>query len=254
MPPYGLIGMMPNTGSLINASPRSEHTCPGEMSKSYRLAQIAQSVFLDERSARLVASEFGIRAPDSSLQSLLFNVPGALPLAMLLLPESFSRAGARLDERNLSAVGSITPVNWYQMTSPLKLMMDRLVCADGGNPDPTTTPGKDAAKAKAIELAGWYYPKHLAGRLFSIVVHGDAEGIVEVKRALSDWLTSMDLESAGATAELSRYIGYLKPYATSHEDLDRDIDLQEEVRLTARRKWFLFAPRTSTELLQPPLL
>jgi hypothetical protein len=48
MPPYGLIGMMPNTGSLINASPRSEHTCPGEMSKSYRLAQIAQSVFLNE--------------------------------------------------------------------------------------------------------------------------------------------------------------------------------------------------------------
>jgi hypothetical protein len=33
---------------LINASPRSEHTCPGEMSKSYRLAQIAQSVFLNE--------------------------------------------------------------------------------------------------------------------------------------------------------------------------------------------------------------
>ena len=51
----------------------------------------------------------------------------------------------------------ITPVNWYQTTSPLKLMMDRLVCADGGNPDPTTTHGKDAAKAKAIELAGWDY-------------------------------------------------------------------------------------------------
>jgi NADPH-dependent FMN reductase len=33
---------------LINASPRSEHTCPGEMSKSYRLAQMARSVFLDE--------------------------------------------------------------------------------------------------------------------------------------------------------------------------------------------------------------
>jgi len=31
----------------------------------------------------------------------------------------------------------ITPVNWYQVSSPLKLMMDRLVCADGGNPDPT---------------------------------------------------------------------------------------------------------------------
>ena len=44
----------------------------------------------------------------------------------------------------------ITPVNWYQVSSPLKLMMDRLVCADGGNPDPTRTHGKDAKAAKAI--------------------------------------------------------------------------------------------------------
>ena len=43
----------------------------------------------------------------------------------------------------------VTPVNWYQVSSPLKLMMDRLVCADGGNPDPTRTHGKDAEAAKA---------------------------------------------------------------------------------------------------------
>jgi multimeric flavodoxin WrbA len=122
----------------------------------------------------------------------------------------------------------ITPVNWYQTTSPLKLMMDRLVCADGGNPDPTTTHGKDAEKAKEIELSGWDYPKHLAGRLFSVVVHGDAEGVIEVRRALSDWLRSMD------SAELSRYIGYWKPYATSHEELDRDLSFQEEVKVAAR--------------------
>ncbi len=52
----------------------------------------------------------------------------------------------------------VTPVNWFQATSPLKLMMDRLVCADGGNPDPTLTHGKDPAKAKAEELKGWHYP------------------------------------------------------------------------------------------------
>ena len=95
------------------------------------------------------------------------------------------------------------------------------------------THGKEAAKAKAIELSGWNYPKHLAGRLFSLVVHGDAEGVIEVKRALFDWLTSMDLESAGPTAELSRCIGYWKPYATSHEELDRDQNLQEEVKIAA---------------------
>ena len=44
----------------------------------------------------------------------------------------------------------VTPVYWYQAPSVLKLMMDRLVCADGGNPDPTTTRGKNPAAAKAL--------------------------------------------------------------------------------------------------------
>ena len=77
-------------------------------------------------------------------------------------------------------------------------MMDRLVCADGGNPDPTLTHGKDAAKAKAMELAGWDYPRHLAGRLFAVVVHGDVEGAENVRRALADWLRFMQLVPAGA--------------------------------------------------------
>jgi multimeric flavodoxin WrbA len=29
----------------------------------------------------------------------------------------------------------MTPVNWYQVPRVLKAMIDRLVCADGGNPD-----------------------------------------------------------------------------------------------------------------------
>jgi multimeric flavodoxin WrbA len=48
---------------------------------------------------------------------------------------------------------------WYQVSSPVKLMMDRLVCADGGNPDPTGTQGKNAELAKQIELEGWDYPR-----------------------------------------------------------------------------------------------
>ena len=79
----------------------------------------------------------------------------------------------------------VCPVNWYQTPSVLKLMIDRLVCADGGNPDPTSTHGKDAALAKEIELAGWPYPRHLAGRVFSVVVHGDAAGAEAVQAALS---------------------------------------------------------------------
>lgn len=33
-------------------------------------------------------------------------------------------------------------------------MIDRLVCADGGNPDPTSTHGKNAARAKQLVRAG----------------------------------------------------------------------------------------------------
>jgi multimeric flavodoxin WrbA len=128
----------------------------------------------------------------------------------------------------------VTPVNWYQVSSPLKLMMDRLVCADGGNTDPTRTDGKDAKKAKQIELDGWDYPRHLAGRLFAVVVHGDVEGVKAVRQAISDWLCYMRLRPAGPLAELDRYIGYWKPYATSHDELDDDKPVQEEVRNAAR--------------------
>ena len=111
--------------------------------------------------------------------------------------------------------------------------MDRLVCADGGNPDPTSTHGKDPVRAKEIELAGWHYPRHLAGRAFSVVVHGDAEGVDTLRRSLVDWLSDMELVQAGRSAILDRYIGYYEPYATSHEALDRDEALQQEVRNAA---------------------
>jgi multimeric flavodoxin WrbA len=127
----------------------------------------------------------------------------------------------------------VTPVNWYQASSPVKLMMDRLVCADGGNPDPTSTHGKHAEEAKRLELAGWNYPRHLAGRLFAVVAHGDTDGAAGVRTAISEWLISMNLQSAGAAAELDRYIGYWRPYATSHEELDADRAVQDEVRNAA---------------------
>jgi multimeric flavodoxin WrbA len=112
-------------------------------------------------------------------------------------------------------------------------MIDRLVCADGGNPDPTRTHGKNAAEAKAIELAGWDYPKHLAGRAFAVVVHGDVAGAGAVKYALCDWLEWMGLIGAGSAGAFDRYIGYYEPYATSHDALDRDTAVQGETRNAA---------------------
>jgi multimeric flavodoxin WrbA len=118
--------------------------------------------------------------------------------------------------------------------SVLKLMMDRLVCADGGNPDPTTTCGKSPKEAKALELRGWSYPKHLRNRAFSVVVHGDTVGAEGVRRSLHDWLTDMALIPAGRAAALDGYIGYYEPYATSHAALDAADGFVEDVRNAAR--------------------
>jgi multimeric flavodoxin WrbA len=112
----------------------------------------------------------------------------------------------------------------------LKLMMDRLVCADGGNPDQTTTHGKKVEEAKALELNGWAYPRHLAGPVFTVVVHGDTVGAETLRRSLTDWLTDMKLLPATLQGGIDRYIGYYEPYATSHAALDTDTAVQQEVR------------------------
>ena len=154
-------------------------------------------------------------------------------------------------------IAIVTPVYWYQSPSPLKLMLDRLVCADGGNPDPTSTHGKDAARAKAIELAGWSYPRHLENRVFSVIVHGDAAGAEALRRNLHDTLADMALEPAGPRGDLDRYIGYMQPYATSHVELDRDTAVQTEVRNAMRVLAERVAqirggtPRAGAELIDP---
>jgi hypothetical protein len=48
-----------------------------------------------------------------------------------------------------------------------------------------------------------------------------------------DWLTDLELVQAGPSAAIGKYLGYYEPYATSHDDLDRDVALQVEVRNVA---------------------
>ena len=94
----------------------------------------------------------------------------------------------------------------------LLAMIDHLVAADGGNPDPTTTHGKRVTEAKAIQEKGWDYPKHLACWAYGAVVHGDVAGLEAHRRNLTDRLDWMGLVDAGAAAKLDRYSGYYGPY------------------------------------------
>jgi multimeric flavodoxin WrbA len=229
---------------VICAASRNDKTCPGEMSKTYRLVQLVQSTLAQEHcegdllDLSLLASDY-----DRVIYPCKACASTAMPLChwpcSCYPNHGLGQVNDWMNEiypRWVAAHGVIivTPVYWYQVPSGLKLMMDRLVCADGGNPDPTRTHGKNAEQAKQIELQGWDYPRHLAGRAFGVIVHGDAEGADTLRRSIVDWFTDMRMIQSGAAAVLDRYIGYYEPYATSHEALDKDTAVQEEVRNVAR--------------------
>ena len=247
---------------LVNASSRTEQTCPGEMSKSYRLAGLAHEI---------IAAETGFECDQLNISDLTAEygrviypckscVSTAMPLCHWPCSCYPNHALAQNNDwmneiypRWVRAHGImiVAPVNWYMVSSAFKLMMDRLVCADGGNPDPTSTHGKDPKKAKEVELAGWPYPRHLAGRVFSVFAHGDAAGADTLADTLTNWLTDMDLIPAGDLAVQGRYICYLTPYATSHDDLDSETATQEDVRNAARALVQAVKLRRAGDLPQP---
>ena len=229
---------------LICGSSRNDGTCPGEASKTWRLTEIARhtveslGIQVDLLDLSLVTSQYGRK-----IQPCKGCVGTAMPLChwpcSCYPNHALNQAEdwmAEIYERWVSAHGVIivTPTYWYQSPSPLKLMIDRMVCADGGNPDLTSTHGKKAAEAKRIEQDGWSFPKHVAGRTYGVIVHGDVAGVEAHRRNLTDWLDWMGLIDAGAAARLDRYIGYYEPYYNSHEALDADEAVQEESRNVAR--------------------
>jgi multimeric flavodoxin WrbA len=229
---------------VIVGAPRNDGTCPGEMSKTFRLARIAQETLastgidVDLLDLSLVTSDY-----DRRIHPCKACVSTAMPLCHWPCSCYPNHATSQVNdwmneifERWTAAHGVLllTPTHWYSTSSALKLMIDRLVCADGGNPDPTSTGGKDPAKAKQVELDGWDYPQHLAGRAYGVIVHGDVAGIEGTRRALCDWLDWIGLVDAGPTSRIDRFIGYYEPYATSHQTLDADEAMQQETRNVAR--------------------
>lgn len=260
----------PSRVLLVCASARNDGTCPGEMSKTWRMTQMARAVVeaqgmqADVLDLSLVTSEYG-----RAIHPCKGCVGSAMPLChwpcSCYPNHAMDQANdwmAEIYERWVAAHGVIllTPTYWYQSTSPLKLMIDRMVCADGGNPDVTSTHGKKAAEAKAIEEAGWDFPKHLAGRAYGLVVHGDVAGVEVHRRNLADWLNWMGLLDAGHASQLDRYIGYYGPYYDSHDTLDADEEFQAEVRQVAEvvvaavravRAGTLRPPKTQPTLVRP---
>jgi len=245
---------------LINGSARNDGSCPSEISKTWRLVKMCEELLtlegidVDVLDLSRIISDY-----DRHIHPCKACVSTAMPLChwpCSCYPNHSLHQNNdwmnEIYEKWVSAHGVIiyTPTYWYQSPSVLKLMIDRLVCADGGNPDPTSTHGKEAEEAKALEQ-DWDYPKHLAGRAYGLVVHGDVAGIESTRRSLSDWLDWMGLIDAGPTALLDRYVGYYESYADSHATLDEDTAFQEEVKNVARSVSAAVQAIRSGKLLQP---
>jgi multimeric flavodoxin WrbA len=224
----------------INGSSRNEHSCPGEMSKTWRMAKHVEPCFVemgyevDILDLSRVTSEYGrqihpCKSCVSTSMALCHWPCSCYPNYSLGQTDDWMNEIYPLwvAAHGIMIIMPVTPTG-------LKAMIDRLVCADGGNPDPSSTHGKTAKEAKELELQGWPYPKHLKGRHFGIVTHGDSVGAETLRRSLADWLTDLELISAGGMAEADGYIGYMKPYATSHQDYDEDKAFQEDVLNVAR--------------------
>jgi multimeric flavodoxin WrbA len=229
---------------LINGSTRTSSSCPGESSKTRRLVAAARTA---------IEAQDGFEVDFLDISELAYEplkviypckacVSTAMPLCHWPCSCYPNYATGQTDDwmnelypRWVATHGVmiLCPVHWYQAPASLKLMIDRLVCADGGNPDISSTGGKDPKKAKELELAGWDYPRHLAGRAYAVVAHADAAGAGNLRRALSDWLSDIGLIQASPTAVRGTYIGYYRPYATSHQELDADPDVFTEVENAA---------------------
>lgn len=73
----------------------------------------------------------------------------------------------------------IGPINWYGPTSNFKLLFDRLVCMNGGNPRPDLIDKKSTVLAQALERSPLWATltrNHLEGRTAAFFCHGDGGG------------------------------------------------------------------------------
>lgn len=234
----------PSRVLLICASDRNDQTCPGEISKTYRLTQIAEEALKDEG---LIVEVLNLSKMTSEFGKIIYPCKGCVSTAMPLCHwpcscypnHSLNQVNDWMNDIypmwvRAHGIMIITPVYWHQAPSALKLMIDRLVCADGGNPDPTSTDGKNPQLAKELELKGWEYPRHLEGRVFSVIVHGDTMGVDDLKNSLTSWLNEMMFIPSSIFGQIGRYIGYYGTYAESHEELDKDHALMEEVKISSQ--------------------
>ncbi|MGA9648988.1 NAD(P)H-dependent oxidoreductase [Pedobacter sp.] len=172
---------------IISGSNRRQYSCPGVDSKSRMLML---------KMAELLPQEWEIDYEDlgnvygrERIQSC--NACVSTSMALCVWPcncyeKNSSKEPdlmwnldlyARLDMADAWAI--IGPINWYSCSANLKLMFDRLVCMNGGNPDEGTISHKNPEEAMELEHTpewGKMSVNHMEGRTAGFFCNGDEGG------------------------------------------------------------------------------
>ena len=169
---------------IISGSDRRQYNCPGVDSKSRTLMfRIADRLPQDWE---IDVEDLGNVYARERIQSC--NACASTSMALCVWPcncyEPDSKAEpdlmwnldlySRLDLADAWAI--IAPINWYAPPSNLKLMLDRLVCMNGGNPREDLINHKDPEKAQALEHSEEWDElsvNHLEGRTAAFFCYGD---------------------------------------------------------------------------------
>ncbi|TXK37798.1 NAD(P)H-dependent oxidoreductase [Pontibacter qinzhouensis] len=172
---------------LISASQRRQYNCPGVDSKSRTLLlrmaeQLPQDWEIDLEDIGNVYARERIQSCNACVSTSM--APCVWPCNCY---EKDSKAEpdllwnldlyARLDMADAWAF--VAPHNWYGPTSNLKLLFDRLVCMNGGNPNEELIEHKNPELAMKLDKTPEWEElsqNHLEGRTAAFFCHGDLGG------------------------------------------------------------------------------
>lgn len=172
---------------IISGSDRRQYNCPGVDSKSRALMlQMAERLPQDWE---IDYEDLGNVYARARIQSC--NACVSTSMALCVYPCNCYEKNSnkepdlmwdldmyeRFDMADAWAI--IGPVNWYSCSSNLKLMFDRMVCMNGGNPDEKTIDHKNPEKAMLLEHTEEWKElslNHLEGRTAAFFCYGDEGG------------------------------------------------------------------------------
>ena len=200
---------------ILSGSDRRQYNCPGVDSKSRALMlRMAERLPQDWE---IDMEDLGNVYGRARIQSC--NACVSTAMALCVWPCNCYEKGsksepdlmwdldlyARLDLADAWAI--LGPVNWYAPTSNLKLMFDRLVCMNGGNPKEDLIEHKNPELAMKLEHSPEWEAlsvNHLEGRTAGFFCYGDGGGD--------------ELDGSGRPKKL-RHKEYFDPESEPFEDM-----------------------------------